>query len=136
MQIGQGVPQIESPPQLIVPLLEETLLHGEAKKHNVETSSNAEAEMRALTHGTCVVVEEPTIIQNALYIKDFSNSIDLARIDQVLKDEGLDLNVLNPKWDFLTLSVSKLGFSRNPYADFNSKFVPHPSKFILPPHQN
>lgn len=39
------------------------------------------------------VIDEPTIILNALFIKDFSNPIDRARIGQVLKDESIDLIV-------------------------------------------
>ena len=57
------------------------------------------------------------------FIKDFLKSIDLARINKVLKDEGLDLNVLNPKWDFVTSSISMPSFSRNPFADLISSSV-------------
>lgn len=46
-------------------------------------------------------IEEPTAIQNARFIKDFTNLIDLARIDQALKDEGVYLKVLKPEWAFI-----------------------------------
>ena len=33
-------------------------------------------------------MEEPSVVQNVLFIKDLLNPIDLARINKVLKDEA------------------------------------------------
>ena len=54
-----------------------------------------------------------------LYGKRIQRSYFVEIIDQVLEDEGLDLNVFNLEWDFLTTSFSKPDFSRNPYVDVN-----------------
>ena len=45
-------------------------------------------EISILILGDIEVMEGPSIVQNALFIKDFSNPIDLASINKILKDEG------------------------------------------------
>ena len=40
--------------------------------------------------------------KGALFVKDFTNSIDVVRLNQVMKDERVEFSSLNPDLDFLT----------------------------------
>ncbi|KAA0036019.1 uncharacterized protein E6C27_scaffold112G00050 [Cucumis melo var. makuwa] len=60
-------------------------------------------------------IEAPKAIEEALFISDFNNPIDLIMINQVLLDEGETPNLLKPEWAFLFSKYSKPGFSSNPF---------------------
>lgn len=68
-----------------------------------------------LNFGDIKALEAPKAIEEALFISNFINHIDLLRQNQVLLDEGEDRNMLKPEWAFLSSTYLKPDFSRNPF---------------------
>ena len=64
---------------------------------------------------TLMLLKRLQPFRTLFFIRDFTNPIDLGRIDQALKDEGTDLKVLKPEWAFLNSPHSKPDFARNPF---------------------
>lgn len=52
------------------------------------------------------IVKEPRDIKDELFFKDFTNPIDLARLNQVGIDEGIKVHLLSQDWDFLKQTTS------------------------------
>uniref|UniRef100_A0A9I9E6U9 Uncharacterized protein n=1 Tax=Cucumis melo TaxID=3656 RepID=A0A9I9E6U9_CUCME len=91
-------------------------------RENLSDLLSATIELKDEVHGNIFlnfddikVIKEPAAIQNTLFIRDFTNPVDLVRIDQALKDEGIDSQVLKPEWAFLNSTHSKPAFARNPF---------------------
>lgn len=60
-------------------------------------------------------MDAPNIVHGDLYDKNFTNPIDLVRLNHVLQD-GLHLNLLKPNWTFVASSQNMTNISRNPFA--------------------
>ena len=68
-------------------------------------------------------------IKGDLFVYDFSNLVDVVRLNQVLKDEEVDRDPLSTKVEFLMTEKMRPQFVRNPYVkskNFNKlKFQNH-----------
>lgn len=67
-----------------------------------------------LNFGDIESIEESNLNKGALLLSNFSNSIDLLRLNQVAQDEGIEVEVPVQNWAFL--KQNKLNPSKNPFA--------------------
>lgn len=83
-----------------------------------------------LNFGDIETTKAPKEIHGALFLKDFSNPIDLMRLKLVAQDEGIDINFPIQDLDFLL--QNKSSFSRNPSIKDYSHVRKHPSELSHP----
>lgn len=60
-----------------------------------------------LSFGDIEIMEAPTKVHGDLFVKDFTNPIDIVKLNCVLQDEEISPVLLNPDWKFLE-NISEL----------------------------
>lgn len=67
-----------------------------------------------LNFGDIEALGPPNVVKGDLQVKDFSNPIDLIRVNQVMKDEDVEGLLANPERDFLINDRRLKDIARNP----------------------
>ncbi|TYK16775.1 DNA/RNA polymerases superfamily protein [Cucumis melo var. makuwa] len=80
----------------------------------IEISDEREGNI-FLNFGVISLFNPPSKVLGDLFTHNFSNSLDIVRLSQVMKDEGLRKVHLAPKFDYLLPSNSIPSMQRNPY---------------------
>ena len=76
--------------------------------------TNEERENIFLNFGGIEQVDRPCKVEGALFAKDFIDPINVVCLSQVMQEEEVEFNSLNPDLEFLLPSWLIPNFSRNP----------------------
>ena len=88
-----------------------------------------------LNFGDISIFNPPSKVQGNLFTHDFSNPLDIVRINQVMKDEGFEEVSFSSKFEFLLPVNSIPSTQRNPYK-LSERLFNHLHQRSISTHQN